>query len=180
MLMELGIGPEDMVGDENVVVSHLFNGLHEGVDRAKIGADFGLRKDRSDFHNESSLVRSFPLTIWRPGVGRSSACPLRSLGAPALMVSRNLRKWGACVWAWNAASSLYTSYVACATSSPGMIGAGDFMAWSSFGSAAALCPEGSACGHSPHGATLTLDPQRRKRKFSPCRLWLVAGAQAGY
>lgn len=98
----------------------------------------------------------------------------------SLMVSRNLRKWGACVWAWNAASSLYTSYVAGAAPSPGMIGAGDFMAWSSFGSAVALCPDGRACGHSPHGATLALDPQRRKRKFSPCRLWLVAGAQAGY
>ena len=94
MLMELGIGPEDMVGDEDVVVSHLFNGLHEGVDRPKIGPDFGLRKDRSDFHNEGSLVRSFRLTIWRPDVGRSSACPLRSLSAPAPDGSAKLEEVG--------------------------------------------------------------------------------------
>src|SRR5919106_4654113 len=31
-----------------------------------------------------SLVRSFPLTIRRPDVGRSAACPLRSLSTPVL------------------------------------------------------------------------------------------------
>src|SRR5262245_37657 len=82
--MKLGVCPEDMVGDENIVVADLFNGLHEGMNRPKISADFGLRKDGADVHNDGSLVRSFPLTIWRPDVGRSAACPLRPLSTPVL------------------------------------------------------------------------------------------------
>src|SRR5882724_13369128 len=82
--MKLGVCPEDMVGDENIVVADLFNGLHEGMNRPKIGADFGLRKDSADFHNDGSLMRSLPLTIWRPDVGRSAAGPLRSLSTPVL------------------------------------------------------------------------------------------------
>src|SRR6266850_1652818 len=34
--------------------------------------------------SNGSLVRSFPLTIWRPDIGRSTSCPLRSLGALVL------------------------------------------------------------------------------------------------
>src|SRR6266545_869035 len=84
VLLKLWICPEDMVRNENIVVSDLFNGLHEGMNRPKISADFGLRKDSADVHNDGSLVRSFPLTIWRPDVGRSTACPLRSLSTPVL------------------------------------------------------------------------------------------------
>src|SRR4029450_11971991 len=84
VVMKLRICPEDMVRNENIVVSDLFNGLHEGMNGSKIGADFGLRKDSADVHNNGSLVRSFPLTIWTPDVGRSAACPLRSLSTPVL------------------------------------------------------------------------------------------------
>src|SRR5882724_80931 len=82
--MKLWICPEDMVRYENIVVSDLFNGLHEGMNGSKIGADLGLRKDSADFHNDGSLMRSLPLTIWRPDVGRSAAGPLRSLSTPVL------------------------------------------------------------------------------------------------
>jgi hypothetical protein len=40
-----------MVGDENIVVADLFNGLHEGMNGSKIGADLGLRKDSADLHH---------------------------------------------------------------------------------------------------------------------------------
>src|SRR5215510_13034741 len=82
MLVILGIRTQDMVSNENIVVSTLLNRLHKGADGTEIGADFGLRKDGTDFHNNGSLVRSFPLIIRRPDVGCPSTCPLRSLSTP--------------------------------------------------------------------------------------------------
>ena len=33
MLVKFGIRPKDMIGNENIVISNLFNGLHEGMNR---------------------------------------------------------------------------------------------------------------------------------------------------
>src|SRR6266511_4494928 len=82
MPVDLRICAQDVVGNEEMVVSQLFNGLNEGANRPEIGADFGLGKNGSNFHGGDSLARLLPLAIWRPDVGSSSAGPLRSLRAP--------------------------------------------------------------------------------------------------
>jgi hypothetical protein len=51
MVMKLRIRTQHMIGDENVMISQLFHGLHIRTNGAEIGADFGLGKNGSNLHS---------------------------------------------------------------------------------------------------------------------------------
>jgi hypothetical protein len=56
--VELGIGAQDMIRDEDMVVSHVFHGLDKGTDFTAIGADFSLGKNSANFHGRDSFASS--------------------------------------------------------------------------------------------------------------------------
>jgi hypothetical protein len=56
MVMELRVSAQDMIRHEEIRVSHVFHGLHELMNRSRIGTEFCLGKDRSDFHGVPPLV----------------------------------------------------------------------------------------------------------------------------
>jgi hypothetical protein len=58
--VELGFCPQDMIGNEETVVSSLFNGLYKGSNGTEIGADFSLRKNSAEVQSGDSLGKSFP------------------------------------------------------------------------------------------------------------------------
>jgi hypothetical protein len=56
VLVELGIGTQDGIRYEDMVVSHVFYGMDKGTDFIEISADFSLGKNSADFHNLDSFA----------------------------------------------------------------------------------------------------------------------------
>jgi hypothetical protein len=55
-----------MIGNEEIIVSTLLNGLYKCPNGPEIGADFGLGKNGANVHSDDSLAKSFPWVICRP------------------------------------------------------------------------------------------------------------------
>jgi hypothetical protein len=50
MLVHRRVCSQHMIGNEHAVVPQVFNCLDKGANLPQVSADFGLRKDSSDFH----------------------------------------------------------------------------------------------------------------------------------
>src|ERR1043166_7761931 len=55
MMMELRVRPEDMVCDKEVGVAHCFHSLDKLAYGSRVGTEFSLGKNRSNFHNVPPL-----------------------------------------------------------------------------------------------------------------------------
>src|SRR5207244_2439850 len=55
VMMEPRVRPQDMVGDKEVGVAHRFHSLDKLAYGSRVGTEFCLGKNRSDFHSVSPL-----------------------------------------------------------------------------------------------------------------------------
>src|SRR6266446_6685671 len=56
VMMELRVRPQDMVGDKEVGVAHRFHSLDKLAYGSRVGTEFCLGKNRSDFHRVPPLT----------------------------------------------------------------------------------------------------------------------------